>query len=173
MTTQAVYNFYTLSKSIRKTSVCVRVAAEFKRAYSMKQLYILALGAALLSLMACSDSDDDKSPQPAATASAPQTQQTQQPATKLNPAQQQAIDDAKGMPKQGVVKTMLHSSGYTYMDVDTGNDKSVWIAAAMMRIKIGDTIKWTDAAVMRDFKSSSLHRTFDEILFVSNASVAN
>jgi len=70
----------------------------------MKQLYILALGAALLSLMACSDSDDDKSPQPAATASAPQTQQTQQPATKLNPAQQQAIDDAKGMPKQGVVK---------------------------------------------------------------------
>jgi len=59
------------------------------------------------------------------------------------------------------------------MDVDTGNDKSVWIAAAMMRIKIGDTIKWTDAAVMRDFKSSSLHRTFDEILFVSNASVAN
>ncbi|MCF6257703.1 MAG: hypothetical protein L3K25_15635 [Gammaproteobacteria bacterium] len=136
----------------------------------MKQLYILALGAALLSLMACSDSDDDKSPQPAATASAPQTQQ---PATKLNPAQQQAIDDAKGMPKQGVVKTMLHSSGYTYMDVDTGNDKSVWIAAAMMRIKIGDTIKWTDAAAMRDFKSSSLHRTFDEILFVSNASVVN
>ncbi|MCF6336454.1 MAG: hypothetical protein L3J84_00675 [Gammaproteobacteria bacterium] len=134
----------------------------------MKQLYILALGTALLSLLACSDSDDDKSPQPAATAP---VEQTQQPGTKLNPAQQKAIDDAKGMPKQGVVKTMLHSSGYTYMDVDTGNDKSVWIAAAIMRIKIGDTVKWTDAAVMRDFKSSSLHRTFDEILFVSNASV--
>ncbi len=138
----------------------------------MKQLYILALGTALLSLVACSDSDDDKSSQPAATAPAQQTQQAQQPSTKLSPAQQQAIDDAKGMPKQGVVKTMLHSSGYTYMDVDTGNDKSVWIAAAMMRIKIGDTVKWTDAAVMRNFKSSSLHRTFDEILFVSNASVA-
>ncbi|VAW99238.1 hypothetical protein MNBD_GAMMA19-1465 [hydrothermal vent metagenome] len=135
----------------------------------MKQLYILVLGAALLSLMACSDSDDDKSPQPVATAPA---QQTQQPSTKLSPTQQQAINDAKGMPKQGVVKTMLHSSGYTYMDVDTGNDKSMWIAAAMMRIKIGDTVKWTDAAVMRNFKSSSLHRTFDEILFVSNASVA-
>ncbi len=137
----------------------------------MKQLYILALGTVLLSLAACSGSDDDNSPQPAATAP---TQQTQQQPTgqQLSPAQQQAIDDAKDMPKQGIVKTILHSTGYTYMDVDTGNDKSVWIAAAMMRIKIGDTVQWTDAAVMRDFNSSSLHRTFDEILFVTNASVA-
>jgi len=138
----------------------------------MKQLYILALGAALFGLAACSDSDDDKSPQPAATAPAPAQQTQQQPTGKqLSPAQQQAIDDAKDMPKQGLVKEMLHSSGYTYMNLDTGNGKSVWIAAAMMRAKLGDTVLWTDAAVMRDFNSSSLHRTFDEILFVTNASV--
>jgi len=138
----------------------------------MKQLHILALSAALLGLVACSDSDDDKSSQPAATAPAQQTQQTREPSTKLSPAQQQAINDAKDMPKQGTVKEMMHSSGYTYMNVDTGNNKPTWIAAAMMRAKIGDTVQWTDAAVMRNFNSSSLHRTFDEIQFVSNASVA-
>jgi len=133
----------------------------------MKQTYILMLGSALLGLVACSDSDNDKSSQPAATAPA------QQPAGKqLSPAQQQAINDAKDMPRQGIVKEMMHASGYTYMNVDTGNDKPMWIAAAMMRIKTGDKVQWTDAAVMRNFKSSGLHRTFDEILFVSNASVA-
>ncbi len=141
----------------------------------MRQFYILALSATLLGLVACSDSDDGKSSQPAATTPAPAApaQQTQQqPAGKqLSPAQQQAIDDAKGMPKQGVVKEMMHSSGYTYMSVDTGGNKPVWIAATMMRIKTGDKVQWGDAAVMRNFKSSGLHRTFDEILFVSNASV--
>ncbi len=138
----------------------------------MKQLYILALSAALSGLVACSDSDDDKSSQPAATAPAQQTQQQQPAGKSLSPAQQQAINEAKGMPKQGIVKEMLHSAGYTYMDVDIGNGKSIWIAAATMRIKNGDKVQWTDAAVMRNFKSSSLHRTFDEILFVSNASMA-
>jgi len=137
----------------------------------MKQPYILALGAALLGLTACSGSDDEKPAQPAATTPAQQTQQ--QPAAKqLNPAQQQAINEAKGMPKQGIVKEMMHSSGYTYMNVDTGEGKPVWIAATMMRIKTGDKVQWADAAVMHDFKSSGLHRTFDTILFVSNASVA-
>jgi len=137
----------------------------------MKQLHILALGTALLGLVACSGSDDDKSSQPTVT-TAPVQQTQQQPADKqLSPAQQQAINDAKGMPKQGIVKEMMHASGYTYMNVDTGNGKPVWIAATMMRIKTGDKVQWADAAVMRNFKSSGLHRTFDEILFVSSASV--
>jgi hypothetical protein len=133
----------------------------------MKQLSILALGAVLLGLAACSDSGDGKPAKPVANAPA-----QQQPAGKqLSPAQQQAVDDAKGMAKQGVVKEMLHAAGYTYMNVDTGTGKPVWIAATMMRVKNGNTVQWADAAVMRNFNSKSLHRTFDEILFVSNASV--
>jgi len=136
----------------------------------MKQLSILALGAALLSLVACSDSGDGKPAQP--VANAPAQQQQSAPAGKqLSPAQQQAVDAAKGMAKQGTVKEMMHASGYTYMNVDTGGGKSVWIAATMMRVKNGNKVKWADAAVMRNFSSKSLHRTFDEILFVSNASV--
>jgi hypothetical protein len=41
----------------------------------------------------------------------------------------------------------------------------------MMRVKQQDNVQWADAAVMKNFASKSLHRTFDEILFVSNASV--
>lgn len=137
----------------------------------MKQLSILALSAALLGLVACSDSGDGKPAQPVADAPAQPSTQQQPTGKPLSPAQQQAVDDAKGMAKQGVVKEMLHASGYTYMNVDTGAGKSVWIAATTMRVKNGNTVKWADAAVMRNFNSKALHRTFDEILFVSNASV--
>jgi hypothetical protein len=122
----------------------------------------------VLSLVACSDSGDGKPAQPVAATPA----QQQQPASKaLSPAQQQAVDAAKGLPKQGTVTEMMHAAGYTYMNVDTGTGKPVWIAATMMRVKNGNTVQWADAAVMRNFNSKSLHRTFDEILFVSNASV--
>lgn len=89
------------------------------------------------------------------------------PPTMAHPMPSMASD----MPKQGTVKEMMHASGYTYMNVDTGADEPMWIAATMMRVKPEDKVQWSDAAVMRNFKSSTLHRTFDEILFVSNASV--
>ena len=132
----------------------------------MKRLSLLALCAVLFGLIGCSESTDT---QPAAQA----TTQTpdQAPAHPLNPQQQAAVDAAKGMPTQGTVKEMMHASGYTYMNVDTGTGKNVWIAATMMRVKPENKVQWADAAVMRNFNSKSLHRTFDEILFVSNASV--
>ena len=89
------------------------------------------------------------------------------PPTMAHPMPSMASD----MPKQGTVKEMMHASGYTYMNVDTGEGKNVWIAATMMRVKPENKVQWADAAVMRNFNSKSLHRTFDEILFVSNASV--
>jgi hypothetical protein len=133
----------------------------------MKKLFVLALGAVLLGLLGCSESTDSQSQ----TAAEPQQQSTAPAGHKLSPQQQAAVDAAKGLPKQGTVKEMMHAAGYTYMSVDTGADKPVWIAATMMRVKPEDKVQWGDAAVMRNFKSSSLHRTFDEILFVSNASV--
>ncbi|MBL1276661.1 MAG: hypothetical protein COB30_011280 [Ectothiorhodospiraceae bacterium] len=138
----------------------------------MKQLSILALSAALLGLLGCSDSTDTPpTTTPAATPTATPQQTTAPTGQPLNPQQQAAMDAAKGMPKQGVVKELLHASGYTYMNVDTGAGKSIWIAATMMRVKNEDNVQWADAAVMRNFNSKSLHRTFDEILFVSSASV--
>jgi len=121
-----------------------------------------------LAVTACSDSTEPKATdqQQAAPAS-----NSQSAAPTLNPTQQAAVNAAKDMPKQGTVLEMMHAAGYTYMNVDTGDGKQVWIAATMMRIKPQQKVQWADAAVMQNFKSASLHRTFDNILFVSNASV--
>ena len=126
---------------------------------------------AMMLLVACSDSDN-KADNKQANATAPQTTNpSAPPAHQLSPQQQAAVNDAKGLPKQGTVTEMMHAAGYTYMHVDTGDGKPMWIAATMMRVKPQDKVQWADAAVMRNFASKSLHRTFDEILFVSNASV--
>ncbi len=129
----------------------------------MKRLSILALSAALLVLAGCSDSDDAK---PQATAPAA-------PAAPAHPAPaQQPAAAPTALPNHGTVTEMMHAAGYTYMNVDTGNGAPVWVAATMMRVQKGDKVQWGDAAVMHNFASKSLHRTFDKILFVSNASVA-
>lgn len=127
----------------------------------------LIVGAFALVLTACSDSTEPKVADQQQTT--PANSQNTTPA--LNPSQQAAVDAAKGMPKQGTVLKMMHAAGYTYMNVDTGSGEPLWIAATMMRVKPQQKVQWADAAVMQNFKSSSLHRTFDKILFVSNASV--
>ena len=147
----------------------------------MKQLLLLALSAALLaSLIGCSESTDTQTAQQASeqgtiTGPAPKLPANHNlspkaPATPPTMAHPMPSMD-NDMPKQGTVKEMMHASGYTYMNVDTGSGKNVWIAATMMRVKPENKVQWSDAAVMRNFNSKSLHRTFDEILFVSNASV--
>ncbi len=143
----------------------------------MKHIFALALSAALLALTACSDSDDAKpeaeAPAVAPAQQAPAQQSTAPAGQQLSPAQQQALDEAKDMPKQGTVLELLHASGYTYMKVDVGSDKPLWIAVTMMRAQPNDTVQWGDAAVMHNYTSKSLHRTFDTILFASSASIVN
>lgn len=150
----------------------------------MKRISILALSATLLALAACSDSDDAK---PATEAAAPAQQSTpatpapQPPAQQsaapaghqLSPAQQQALAEARSLPKQGTVLELMHAAGYTYMKVDIGTDEPLWIAASMMRAKANDTVQWGDAAVLHNYNSKTLHRTFDKILFVSSAEIVN
>jgi len=64
----------------------------------------------------------------------------------------------------------MHAGGYTYMEVEN-KGKQFWVAAPMMNVKRNDHIAWSDGAVMKNFTSSSLRRTFDEIIFVSAAKV--
>lgn len=147
----------------------------------LRKLFIVCVCG--LAVTACSDSTDKQaakpeSAEPAAQAPAhpPMQQNMQQGATPqgqkpLSAAQQAAIAAAKNLPREGTVLEMMHAAGYTYMHVDVGVDKPMWIASSMMRVKPQQKVKWSDAAVMSNFKSKSLHRTFDQILFVSNAQV--
>ena len=77
---------------------------------------------------------------------------------------------ADNLPTSGKVVKAMHAGGYTYMEMESAGQQ-FWIAATMMNVKRNDHVSWRDAAVMKNFKSSSLHRTFDEILFVSSATV--
>jgi len=65
----------------------------------------------------------------------------------------------------GQVEEMIASAGYTYIKVKT-DTKSVWLAAPETVVAKGETIQWEGGAVMRNFKSNSLDRIFDEIVFV-------
>lgn len=157
----------------------------------MNKLAITLVGALLVSVAACSQKSE---PQPAAQPSAPApaaqqpvqqpaaaqvapaapaTQQTAMPAghpagaaTQMNSAPQAGANAG-----QGKIVQSMHASSYTYMEVDMSG-KKVWIATNAMAVNNGDTVRWRDAAVMKNFTSNALHRTFDEILFVSYAEIA-
>ncbi len=66
----------------------------------------------------------------------------------------------------GQVREVLHSAGYTYVQVETEGEL-VWIAGPITRVAEAQTVSWRDAMKMGNFRSTTLNRTFEEILFVS------
>jgi uncharacterized protein (DUF2147 family) len=72
---------------------------------------------------------------------------------------------AKPKQNQGVVKSVEVAGGYTYALVDVGGD-DFWLATAVTEVQPGAEVAWRDYAMMKNFKSKSLNREFDQILFV-------
>jgi hypothetical protein len=71
---------------------------------------------------------------------------------------------------KGKVLETMDASIYTYMHVTT--DKGpVWIAASKTEVPKGATISYPNGAVMTNFTSKALNRTFDSIIFVDKVSV--
>lgn len=68
----------------------------------------------------------------------------------------------------GTVAETTQSGGYVYIKLEDG----VWIAANAFEVSKGDKIQYSGAMEMNDFHSKSLDKTFDSILFVSEASIA-
>ena len=77
---------------------------------------------------------------------------------------------ASQYPNTGKVLETMDASIYTYMQVSS--DKGpVWIAASKTKVAKGETISYPDGAVMTNFESKSLNRTFDKIIFVDKIKV--
>ena len=76
-----------------------------------------------------------------------------------------------GGANSGTVVSAQQAGGYTYIEVES-NGKTVWLASTPVRVAPGDKVRWGDSAVMRNFTSKSLGRTFDELLFVSGVQPA-
>jgi hypothetical protein len=66
----------------------------------------------------------------------------------------------------------LNSGGYTYIKVQEGSE-SYWIAMTQRAVTKGATIEYNEQGWMQNFHSKTLNRTFDKILFASDASTAS
>ena len=122
----------------------------------MKNFTIVLLSSILLVLAGCSGGDEAPAPSASAPASAP--------ASSAPPPAPQ------GNFTQGKVVQALQAGMYTYIEADV-DGKTVWLAASKVDVNAGDTVRWGDAALMKDFPSKTLNRTFDEILFTSKVDV--
>lgn len=68
---------------------------------------------------------------------------------------------------QTIVEEKIDASNYTYLKVKEG-DKSFWIAVSKMTIEPGARLIFSNYMEMKNFKSESLNRTFESILFVND-----
>ncbi|MBL4724820.1 MAG: hypothetical protein JKY73_05495, partial [Lutibacter sp.] len=63
-----------------------------------------------------------------------------------------------------VVSEVLDGGNYTYLNVNENGDK-YWMAVLSTPAKVGDTYYYDGGAVMKDFESKVLKKTFDFITF--------
>ena len=67
--------------------------------------------------------------------------------------------------KTGLVKSAQVAGAYSYIETDI-EGHLYWLATAATRVTPGSRIAWNDHAVMSNFTSKAMNRTFDQILFV-------
>jgi hypothetical protein len=68
-----------------------------------------------------------------------------------------------------IVKEHMNAAGYTYILADD-NGKEQWLAILEMPVQDGDTFYYSDAIEMTNFKSKTLDKTFESIMFVNSVS---
>lgn len=90
----------------------------------------------------------------------------------VQPRPMAAMPRKAALPNEGTVVSSTDSGGYSYVEV-TGAQGNVWLAAPTTKLSPGDKIRYEDGAVMRNFTSRALNRTFPAIIFVGNVAPAN
>ena len=64
----------------------------------------------------------------------------------------------------GTIVETMNASGYTYMLVDSGTEKT-WVAIPATSVEKGATVNYYVGMVMKDFTSKTLDRTFESVVF--------
>lgn len=76
------------------------------------------------------------------------------------------------LPNAGEVVSVLHANEFSYFEVRREKSRSTeWIATQKTEIKPGSKIRYEDGAVMKDFYSKLLKRTFPSVMFVDYVAV--
>ncbi len=81
-----------------------------------------------------------------------------------SPAMPKASAPADKPMSSGTVIETMNSSGYTYLLVENGAEKT-WLAIPETSVKKGEVVKYYQGMVMNNFTSKTLDRTFESIVF--------
>lgn len=65
-----------------------------------------------------------------------------------------------------IIKEVYPAGGYTYLKATEG-DTTKWLAVVKVPAKPGQVYTYTDAALMKNFTSRELNRTFPEVYFIA------
>jgi hypothetical protein len=76
-------------------------------------------------------------------------------------------ESAAGQFISGAIVETMDAAGYTYVLVDTG-DQKVWAAGPKTAVQVGENVALANGMPMRDFQSQTLGRTFDVVYFVGS-----
>ncbi len=117
-----------------------------------KALTLVLASSSLLFMTACS-----KDEIPATAQAAPTPAETAAP-----PSQPAGFSATTGT----VVETM-NASGYTYVLVDSGQEK-IWAAAPQFEVAVGDNVVVPQGMAMKNYHSQTLDRDFDVVYFVES-----
>jgi hypothetical protein len=79
---------------------------------------------------------------------------------------------AEQLPNAGKVLTRIDANEYTYIEVGDERGKR-WIAAPLMKVDVGDSIRYEEGATMTRFYSKVLQRTFDSLMFVGQVEIVS
>lgn len=69
------------------------------------------------------------------------------------------------MSRTGKVLSHIDANEYTYVEVSE-KGATLWLAAPRAALKDGETVRFPDGVVMKDFYSKLLQRSFAAIMFV-------
>lgn len=68
----------------------------------------------------------------------------------------------------GKVVETIDSAGYTYVCLEKKGQKT-WVAVPQMKVKKGQNMSFQPGTEMVNFKSKTLNRTFDRVIFSGGA----
>ena len=71
---------------------------------------------------------------------------------------------------EGAVVSSLNTEDYTYVEISK-KDQNIWIVGPLVAVKPGNKVKFEEGAMMKDFYSKQLERTFPWVMFVGKITV--
>lgn len=139
----------------------------------VKKSIIVILAITALAAAGCQKKEEAPPPQPAAPhGEMPPGQMPAQMPQGGNPhAGLKSMPIPAGVGHKGKVVETMNAAGYTYVQVEE-NGQKVWLAVMETKVKSGDIVEFPDSPPMINFKSKTLNRTFDKIIFAPGLRIA-